>query len=128
MLPREAMKRCTRRRWLLVTMFAALPWGALGAGCASPTLPLPPPALPSVLAGSMPGTFRVSSIKGAEPNALVLLINRNTTLKPNERITGTFADEEGSWDVELRASTGDIVEVSQEFGSLRSPPVSVTIK
>lgn len=96
--------------------------------CTSPTLPLPPPALPTVSLGSEPGTFHLKSEHGAMPNALIIVVNRNATLPRDLRVEGTIADPQGSWELDLVANTGDFVDVAQEDGTSRSSIVSVELK
>lgn len=96
--------------------------------CASPTLPLPPPSLPTVSAGVEPNTFRLSSDRGALPNALVVVVNRNPSLSLDDRVDGTFADEQGSWELVIAGHAGDIVDVSQQQDDQASPTTSVTLK
>jgi hypothetical protein len=101
---------------------------SLGVACTSPTLPLPPPALPTVSVGSEPSTFHLKSDKGALPNALIVVVNRNEALPRTQRVSGTIADELGSWELDIVANVGDVVDVSQEDGTTRSPTISVTLK
>lgn len=101
---------------------------ALVLACTSPTLPLPPPALPLVSVGVEPDTFRLASVDGAEPNALVVIVNRNEGLPRNKRVTGTIADERGSWDATVIARVGDVLDITQESGDTRSPSTSVTVR
>jgi hypothetical protein len=117
------MARARYRRFLLAA-FAAL---AL-ASCTTPTLPLPPPETPFVSAGSAPDTFKLSSVNGAEPNALIVVVNRNEDLLANQRVTGTIADATGSWNVVVIAKSGDVLDISQEAGSTRSPGITITVK
>ena len=95
--------------------------------CTSPTLPLPPPAAPSISTGTEPDTFKLTSIDGAEPNALIVIVNRNEALPRDKRVTGTIADERGSWDATVIAKLGDVLDISQESGSTRSPGTTVTV-
>jgi len=101
---------------------------ALAVACTSPTLPLPPPTAPTVATGSQPDTARLISTNGAEPNALIVVINRNTALAKNKRVSGTLADENGSWDLEVPAKIGDLLDISQETGTTRSAPTTVQVK
>ncbi len=98
------------------------------AACTSPTLPLPPPAAPSVTAGAEPDTVRLASTRGALPNALVLVLNQAEGVPRDRRVFGTIADAEGSWELEVHAKPGHVLDVSQETGSVRSPPVTVVVK
>jgi hypothetical protein len=112
-------------RSLLTALTLAL---ATTLGCASPTLPLPPPTAPSILTGTEPGTYRLTSIQGAEPNALVIVINRNPELSRTDRVSGTIADEQGSWELEVIATPGDVLDISQESGSIRSPSTTIQVR
>lgn len=96
--------------------------------CTSPTLPLPPPALPTISAGTEPSTYRLSSVEGALPNALIVVVNRNEAVPREKRVEGTIADERGSWEVTVFASPGDVLEISQESGTSRSSGTSLTVK
>lgn len=119
-----------RSRWIRTARRAAIALAvSLGIACTSPTLPLPPPALPTVsIDGSEPNMFRLKSDKGALPNALIVVVNRNEALPRTQRVAGTIADELGSWELEVFANVGDVVDISQEDGTTRSPSVSVTLK
>ncbi len=107
---------------------SALFLAAVLAACASPTLPLPPPSLPTIGATSEPLMYRLSSVRGAIPNALVVVVNRNSTLPSQDRVNGTIADVEGSWELTIKATPGDVVDLSQEDGTVRSPSTTVTIR
>lgn len=117
------MRRLARvRSWLAALAVLAC------VACTSPTLPLPPPALPSITVGSEPNSFRLTSDRGALPNALVIVVNRNESLPRSKRVAGTLADEYGSWELEIVANVGDVVDVSQDNGEGSSPTISVTLK
>jgi hypothetical protein len=99
----------------------------VAVGCSSPTLPLPPPALPTISVGTTPNTFRLQSDRGALPNALIVAINRNESLPREQRVAATLADGAGSWELVVTAHTGDFVDVSQEDGATRSPSTTVEL-
>lgn len=115
------------RTWFGRALFGGLV-AALTVGCTSPTLPLPPPTAPMISVGSTPDTFHLASVDGAEPNALIVIVNRNEALPRNQRVTGTIADERGSWDANVIAKIGDVLDISQEAGSTRSPGTTVTVR
>jgi hypothetical protein len=69
----------------------------------------------------------LTSRGGAEPNAIVVIINRNPTLPLNGRVFGAQADGYGSWDAEVTASNGDVLEITQEIGTERSPSILVQV-
>lgn len=100
----------------------------LALGCTSPTLPLPPPALPTVSIGTEPNVFVLRSERGAIPNALVIAVNRNATLPASERVAGTLADAAGSYELFVKGRAGDVVDLSQEDGTTRSGAVTVELK
>jgi hypothetical protein len=118
------MRRRPRPLALALVFVAVL----VAGGCTSPTLPLPPPALPTITAGSEPNTFRLRSDKGALPNALIVSVNRNETLPREDRVRGTIADPQGSWELVVKAHVGDTVDISQEDGSIRSPTTTVELR
>lgn len=107
--------------------FAALALGALVA-CISPTLPLPPPTTPTISEGSAPDMVKLSSERGVQPNALVVVVNLNDERPRHRRVAGTFADENGSWELEIHALPGDRLDVTQESQSVQSPPTTVTVR
>ena len=100
----------------------------LSVGCTSPTLPLPPPTAPSISVGTEPRTWNLRSTAGAQPNALIIAVNRNETLPRSERVTGTIADEQGSWELVIVGQTGDFIDVSQESGGASSAPTTVELR
>jgi hypothetical protein len=121
------MVRARRPRPITLLLALALVLASVLA-CTSPTLPLPPPAAPLISTGVEPDTFKQASIDGAEPNALIVIVNRNEALPRNKRVTGTIADERGSWDATVIAKVGDVLDISQESGSTRSPGTTVTVR
>jgi hypothetical protein len=117
------LRRLRRLRGLLLALACA---GAVA--CASPTLPLPPPTAPSMVTGSAPDTVKLTSLQGAEPNAVIIVINRNTDLPRDQRVSGTISDEQGSWELEVTARPGDLLDIAQDNGTVRSPHTTVTVR
>lgn len=101
---------------------------SIALACTSPTLPLPPPVAPSITSGAEPNTFKLSSEKGAQPNALVIVVNRNESLTREERVNGTIADEQGNWEVTLKGAVGDFIDIAQESDSARSASTTVQLR
>ncbi len=101
---------------------------ALALACTSPTLPLPPPTAPSITTGTEPNTWKLTSQNGVQPGALVLAVNRNEALPRSERVTGTIADDTGSWELVVIGRTGDFVDISQESGTTSSAPTTIQLK
>jgi len=96
------------------------------AACASPTLPLPPPAVPNIGAGPMAGQVHLSSpCDGAEPGATVLVINNNEPVANRDAVT--VADNCGSWSLNAYAQKGDYLQIQQIVGSEISSSVSVPV-
>ncbi len=128
------MARVWRPRALVLALVLGLAGpsaagSAMGSvGCTSPTLPLPPPTAPFVSNGTAPDTFKLASIQGAEPNALIVIVNRNEALPRDKRVTGTIADEVGSWDATVIAKVGDVLDISQEWGTNRSAGTTITVR
>ena len=100
---------------------------AILVACTSPTLPLPPPALPTISTGETAQTYHLKSEHGSIANALVIAVNRDTTMKAEDRVTGTIADADGTWEMDVLGKPGDVLDVSQESGSNRSPTIDVTL-
>ncbi|AKV02165.1 hypothetical protein AKJ09_08828 [Labilithrix luteola] len=121
------MARSRVQRLLPFVMGAILAL-TVGAACTTPTLPLPPPASPSIVEGTEPGTFHLSSTNGAEPNALILVVNRNEAVPRDRRVSGTIADTQGSWELDVPATSGDLLDISQESGTVRSPTITITVR
>jgi len=111
-------------------------WRNIGAlacavllSCTSPTLPLPPPVAPTVSTGSSPDTVHLTAgAGGAEPNALVVVVNRNTDVPRNHRVSGTIADPQGAWDLEVFAHSNDTLDISQEIGTTRSQGTTIVVR
>ena len=126
------LERATKlvMRWLaLVMTVAALSLGGSSLiRCTSPTLPLPPPTAPTISSGSTPNTFHLKSDKGAIPNALIVVVNRNEAVPRDQRVEGTIADAFGSWELDIKANNGDFVDISQEDGTTRSPVTTIQLR
>jgi hypothetical protein len=100
---------------------------AFAIACTSPTLPLPPPAVPTVSQSTDPGKVHLQAVRGADANAIIVVVNLNTNIPSDKRVSGAQADANGSWDCDITASRGDVLEVTQEFGTQRSAPVDVQV-
>jgi hypothetical protein len=115
---------------MLRRVFLALPvaLACLAGGCNSPTLPLPPPALPSVQAATDPAKVHLSSTYGAEANAVIVIVNTNPAVPGDKNVGGATADGNGSWFTDVYATNGDSLEISQEFGTTKSAPVRLVVQ
>jgi hypothetical protein len=104
--------------------------GALLVACASPTLPLPPPAYPDVGTEGLPaGQVELSSVNGAEPNAIIVIFNPDPNIPHDARVGGAQADGNGSWSTVVFANPGDTLEITQQEddGQEISPYIEVMI-
>jgi hypothetical protein len=112
------------RRLLAVAPFAALTLACVAfLGCASPTLPLPPPAAPTVTAGADANHFKLSSAcGGVEGGVTVIIENTDTALPSDQRISGAIASPCGSWDAIVYGNRGDVLNITQDDGSVVSSP------
>jgi hypothetical protein len=107
-------------------VFAVVSLVVAGIACASPTLPLPPPAVPTIGPGAMAGQVHVSSpCGGAESGASVLVINNNEPYGKRDAVT--VADGCGAWALDAYAVKGDYLQVQQIVGSDISSAVSVPV-
>jgi hypothetical protein len=109
-----------------------LPLVALAAAsvlsCDSPTLPLPPPGLPNITAGADADHITLSSLcGGVEGNAVVVVLNDNPKVANDLAVSGARANDCGAWDATVYAHTGDVLEISQLFGTLASPPTQLQV-
>ncbi|HEV3194038.1 MAG TPA: hypothetical protein VGY54_26210 [Polyangiaceae bacterium] len=108
----------------------ALPVSFLFAvlGCLSPTLPLPPPGRPTLEPTSDVDHIRLDAASGsAESNAVIVIVNSNTLVPNDQAVTGSRADALGAWHAVVFAHTGDVLNITQEFGTARSPPTVVQV-
>jgi hypothetical protein len=96
------------------------------AACASPTLPLPPPAVPTIEPGAMAGQVHLTSpCGGVEGGATVLVINNNEPAAQRDAVT--VSDNCGGWSLNAYANKGDYLQVQQIVGSEISSSVSVQV-
>jgi hypothetical protein len=94
----------------------------LGLACASPTLPLPPPELPTQTVGVDADHIVLSAdCGGAEANAIILIVNENPTLRGDQAVSGSIASACGKWDAVVYAHMGDRLDIVQQAFNLTSP-------
>ena len=109
-----------RAAWLAVVV--------LCVACASPTLPLPPPQTPSVTEVSM-GKVTLRSDRGAQPHAIIVIVNQEERVPVAERANAVEADDLGSWEKTITAGSGDVIDITQEFDTGdKSPPITIRIR
>jgi hypothetical protein len=108
-------------------VFAVVSLVVAGIACASPTLPLPPPEVPTIGPGAMAGQVHLSSpCGGAEVAASVLVINNSQP--PGRRDAITVADNCGAWSLDAYANKGDYLQVQQIVGAEISSAISVPVQ
>jgi hypothetical protein len=95
--------------------------------CVAPTLPLPPPDAPQVSRGEGDSTFHLSGPHGAQPNAIVVVVNLSQDVPRSKRVSGAQADQGGSWECDVFARAGDFLDLTQEIGTARSPSITVRV-
>jgi hypothetical protein len=99
-------------------LLAVCPALVLALACASPTLPLPPPVAPEL--GTPPDADHVHLVAtcgGAEPGAVILIINNSPSVPDDQSVGGSRADGCGAWDATVYAHSGDFLDITQELGS-----------
>ncbi len=118
-----------RGGWLAiaVALGGCLLW--LGSvGCESPTLPLPPPSLPTIAPGPDADHVALSAAcGGAEPDAVIVIINTNPSVPPDKAVGGSIANGCGAWDATVYAHVGDYLQITQETGIVQSTPIDVQV-
>jgi hypothetical protein len=123
------MLRLQRRALCLASLAAfCVVWGV---ACASPTLPLPPPETPDIETAGLPaGEVQVVGMEGsALPNAFIISINDDPKLPDDKRVSGTQVNEDGSWRIPIVfASSGDVLQITQQEGIETSPSITVQIQ
>lgn len=91
---------------------------ALALGCASPTLPLPPPVAPNL--GTAPDADHVDLVAtcgGAEPGALIVIVNNSPNVPDDQAGAAVRTDGCGAWDAVVYAHAGDYLDITQESGN-----------
>jgi hypothetical protein len=111
--------RITRR--LLVLLAVPCLAGLVAFGCASPTLPLPPPSRPTVAGPDDTGT--VSLTGGVPSRAQAFAMNTRTSV-----IAGQQTGESGRYALRLEAEVGDEVEFWYQAGTSDSASVYLVIQ
>jgi hypothetical protein len=96
-------------------------------GCLSPTLPLPPPAPPTEMAGTEPNTIILSGT--GTPEATILIINNDPMFESGQlcgeascQVTATQVDSGGVWTVKVFAVKNDELNITELIGDEESQP------
>ncbi len=99
---------------------------AVALACASPTLPLPPPEAPEILAGAdADHVDLVAGCGGAEDYATIQIVNTN----PSAAVAGVIAraTDCGAWNAQVFAHKGDVLDITQEYAAQASLVTSVLV-
>jgi hypothetical protein len=102
----------------MVRRLLAVPAVVVAFACASPTLPLPPPAAPEL--GQAPDADHVQLVAacgGAEPGVIIVIINNSSDVPNDEAVGGARTDGCGAWDATVYAHAGDFLDITQELGT-----------
>ena len=108
-----------RRRSLTLALAVLLALPLSVDGCASPTLPLPPPEPPTIT-GFADGQLTLTGT--ALPDALVYALNQNQEVGVILRANGGF------YQLTIKANDFDTIALWQEQGLDRSPSILVTAR
>jgi hypothetical protein len=99
------------------------------AACLSPTLPLPPPEEPSIGPGTDADHVKLAvPCGGAVPGAIIVIFNSNTTVPPDQAVSGSLVTNCGAWDANVYAHMGDFLTITQEIGTERSQPAVIQVQ
>jgi hypothetical protein len=114
----------------LLTVVAPLAAAVVAlAACASPTLPLPPPEEPTIGGGVDADHVKLTvPCGGADPGAIIVIVNSNTTVPPDQAVSGSLVNDCGAWDASVYAHAGDFLTITQEIGTERSQPAVVEVQ
>jgi hypothetical protein len=113
---------------MLRRLLAVGPLVALAIGCASPTLPLPPPEEPTLSAGlDADHVILTVACGGAETGTLIVIVNTDTAVPGDEAVSGALVSDCGGWDATVFAHNGDVLDITQEIGTERSQPLALQV-
>ena len=108
------------RRWPAATLVA------LVLACASPTLPLPPPAAPTVEYVDSEHVTLTGACYGAQPNAQISVTNDRLQAEEPDAGSDEFGvptSSCGSWSETVPARSGDELIIQQEVNYISSYPL-----
>jgi hypothetical protein len=69
----------------------------------------------------------VAAAGGAQPGAVVVIVNQNQAVAADMAVSGALVDANGAWDAIVFAHKGDALDITQEYGETRSPPTVVLV-
>jgi len=109
-------------------LLAAATFVALVLACASPTLPLPPPATPTVEVVDSEHVTLSGPCYGAEPFATIYVQN-DKEAEPDAGVSvfGVVATSCGSWSETVFARSGDQLTITQQLNYVFSTPINLCL-
>jgi hypothetical protein len=100
---------------MLGRLLVASPVVVWAFGCASPTLPLPPPQLVTVTQVDSDHVSLSGQCGSTPPSAILIVLNENESLPLDQRGASTLTDPScGKWDVLVFAHAKDTLAVWYE--------------
>jgi hypothetical protein len=83
---------------------------------------------PNIFSGPDADHIKLSaSCGGAEDNAILVVVNMNPAVPNDLAVSGARADACGAWDATVYAHRGDVLELTQEYGTAGSPPTILQV-
>jgi hypothetical protein len=95
--------------------------------CASPTLPLPPPEIPTVGMGSDANHVTLTASCGSVEGYAEVLIENDAVPSGVLPIAGTYATPCGSWSADVYAHKGDSLKITQVVGGESSQETTMQV-
>jgi hypothetical protein len=113
------------RRLPAVSLLAG---GLVAAGCLSPTLPLPPPEVPTQQMVDSTHVTLTSGCGGVQNNASVLVHNMTEVEPGSTRVGDQFqASNCGSWSGTVYAHAGNVLQITQSTDTQDGLPLTVHV-
>jgi len=97
-------------------------------GCASPTLPLPPPLAPTITNG--PDADHITLTATCNPperSSVILIINENPAVEGGKAVGGALTNGCGGWNTVVYAHSGDRLDITYLLNLQQSLPTTVFV-
>jgi hypothetical protein len=112
---------------MLGRLLAASPVLLGALGCASPTLPLPPPLAPAIAKADIDHVTLTASCNPPEHNAVILVLNENPAVSGGKAVGGALTDGCGGWNTTVYAHSGDRLDITYLLNLEQSLPTTVFV-
>jgi hypothetical protein len=97
-------------------------------GCLSPTIPLPPPDEPTIVATNKANIVLLSG-RNATPGAFIVAYNQSPGVPLSLRVSGAQVDAAGAWTFEMAyGQLGELATLFQDLNDERSNPRQFVVK